>query len=72
MNNITLSADASLIERARDIARSRKTTLSQLFREWLAGLAGQQDREQRLKKLDLRLKYARSGGKFTRKERNAR
>lgn len=72
MKNITLSADAVLIEQARNIARSRKATLNQLFREWLAGLAGQQDREQRLKKLDLRLKYARSGGTFSREEMNAR
>lgn len=72
MKNITLSADAALIEQARDIARSRKATLNQLFREWLAGLAGQQDREQRLHKLDLRLKYAKSGGKFSREEMNAR
>ena len=72
MKNITLSADGELIERARDVARSRKATLTQLFREWLAGLAGQQDRETRLQELDLRLGYARAGRKFSREAMNAR
>ena len=68
MKNITFSADEKLVERARDIARSRKSTLNQLFREWLADLAGQQERENRLRDLDLRLEYARSGGTFSREE----
>ncbi|MEZ5276779.1 MAG: hypothetical protein R3F07_10405 [Opitutaceae bacterium] len=72
MKNITFSADEDLVERARDIARRRKSTLNQLFREWLADLAGQQERENRLRDLDLRLDYAQSGGKFTREEMNAR
>ena len=61
MKNITLSADGELIERARAVARGRKATLNQLFREWLAGLAGEQDREERLKELDVRLGYVRAG-----------
>ena len=72
MKNITFSADEDLVERARDIARRRKSTLNQLFREWLADLVGQQERENRLRDLDLRLDYAQSGGKFTREEMNAR
>lgn len=36
MKNITLSADDSLIEQARALARLRGTTLNEEFRGWLA------------------------------------
>ena len=36
MKNITLSADDSLIEQARALARLRGTTLNEAFRGWLA------------------------------------
>ena len=39
MKNITLSADASLIEAARARARAEQTTLNAQFRRWLAGYA---------------------------------
>ena len=39
MKNITLSADASLIEAARARARMEQTTLNTQFRRWLAGYA---------------------------------
>ena len=35
MKNITLSADESLIEQARLVARSQHKTLNTAFREWL-------------------------------------
>jgi len=41
--NITLSADAELIARARAYARARGTTLSQLLRDYMARLTGQLD-----------------------------
>lgn len=72
MKNITLSAKDELIERAREVANQRKSTLNALFREWLADLVRQQDREAKLKELDARLAYADSGGKFTREEMNER
>jgi hypothetical protein len=72
MKNITLSADASLIDGAREVARMRKTTVNALFREWLAELVRQQDREAKLRELDVRLEYASAGGKFTREEMNER
>lgn len=72
MKNVTLSADEDLIERGREYARNRKSTLNALFREWLSTLVAQQDAERRLADLDLRIGYARSGGKFTREEMNAR
>ena len=72
MKNITLSADEHLIEQARSIARLHKSTLNQLFREWLAELAGQKDREKKLLELDLRVGYVDAGRKFTREEMNER
>ena len=36
MKNVTLSADDSLIEQARALARLRGTTLNEEFRKWLA------------------------------------
>ena len=72
MKNITLSADENLIEQARETARARKTTLNQLFREWLVELAGRSEREQKLEELLGRITYANAGGKFTRDQMNER
>ena len=73
MKNITLSADMHMIEQAREIARSRKSTLNNLFRAWLAEIAGQREREKRLEKLDIRLRYVQPGRKkFSRQEMNER
>jgi predicted transcriptional regulator len=72
MKNITLRADAELIERARELARSRRSTLNQLFRDWLRSLTEQQVREERLAELETRLTYARAGGKFRRDQMNER
>ena len=72
MKNITLSAEEGLIEEARAAARARKTTLNQLFRDWLAELAGRRDQEKRLVALTKRLRYVRSGGRFNREEMNER
>jgi hypothetical protein len=47
MKNITFSADERLIELARDEARNRKTTLNQLFRDWLEDLAARDERRRR-------------------------
>jgi hypothetical protein len=72
VKNITFSAEESLIEQARDIARARRTTLNQLFREWLADLAGSKDRERAVSQLLSRLDYVRSSGPFTRDQMNER
>lgn len=72
MRNITLSADESLIEEARAAARARKTTLNQLFRDWLAELAGRRERERQLDAVMKRLAYVRAGGPFRREEMNER
>jgi hypothetical protein len=47
MKNITLSADESLIEAARERARSERTTLNHQFRCWLAAYAQTQGRMDR-------------------------
>ena len=47
MKNITLSADGSLIEAARQRARTEHTTLNEAFRQWLADYAQAQQRVQR-------------------------
>jgi hypothetical protein len=41
MKNVTLSADESLIEQARLVARSQHKTLNAAFREWLEQYAAQ-------------------------------
>ena len=46
--NITFSADKSDIELAREEAQSRNTTLHELFRDWLKGIAGRRSRVQEL------------------------
>ena len=72
MKNVTLSADGNLIEQARECARLQKSTLNSLFRQWLLELVKQKESEDRLKSLELRIGYARSGRKFSREEMNAR
>lgn len=72
MKNITLSADERLIEEARAAARAQRSTLNQLFREWLAELAGRRSRDEQVSELMQRLEYVRSGGPFSREEMNDR
>lgn len=75
MRNITLSADERLIAAAREEAALRKTTLNQLFRDWLAELCRRKcEREKEatsavLSKLETQLRFDR---KFTRDEMNER
>ena len=72
MKNITLSAEGELIQQAREVAVRRKTTLNQLFRDWLAEVVGQKDREKSLEQIWKKTGYAEAGRKFTREEMNAR
>ena len=72
VQNITLSADEDLITRAREQARARQTTLNQLFREWLAEVAEQEERSSKIGALLDRLDGVDSGGIFSREEMNAR
>lgn len=74
MKNITLSADEDAIERGREVARNRKTTLNGLFRDWLEQLGEGQLREQafhqQMNRLEGRVRVGRR--KFTREEMNER
>lgn len=72
MKTITLTAEEEVILQARASAKSRKTTLNQLFRDWLATLAGQAERERQLADLPSRLSYLQTGGPFTREQMNER
>ncbi len=72
MKNITLSADEELIEQARAQARSRKTTLNHLFREWLKDVADSERRAQEIDSLLNRLEKVDAGGSFSREIMNER
>jgi len=69
--NITFNADKSGIEPAREEAQSQNTTLHDLFRDWLKGLAGR-IRARKYRALMHKLRYADAGRKFTRDEMNER
>jgi len=72
MKNITLSAEESSIERARQIAQARHTTLNAAFREWLRDYSAQQSRTEDFDALMEQLKYVEVDRKYTRDERNER
>jgi hypothetical protein len=72
VKNITLSADEDLIERARLVARGRRTTLNAAFREWLEDFTIDSGSIQSFDALMKRLKYVNAGRKFTREEMNER
>jgi hypothetical protein len=72
MKNITLSADEDLIERGRAIARERRTTLNELFRDWLARLAAGAGDARGFDALMKRLRHVRAGRRFSRDEMNER
>ena len=70
--NITFNADKSDIELAREEAQSQNTTLHELFRDWLRGLAGRKRRAQEYRALMNELRNVDAGRKFTREEMNER
>jgi hypothetical protein len=72
MKNVTLSADENLIEQARLVARSRRTTLNEAFREWLEQYAAQAGGGAAVDALMRRLQHVRPGKRFTRDEMNER
>jgi len=72
MKNITLSADENLIEQARAQARNRKTTLNQLFREWLKEIAESERHTNEIGSLLQRLEKVDSEGHFSREGMNER
>ena len=51
MKNITFSADEHIIEMAREEAHKRKTTLNQLFRDWITDLAAREERRKNIRRV---------------------
>lgn len=72
LKNITLSADAHMLERARERARSEKRTLNAVFREWINRYISQEAGSRSYAQLMKSLSYANAGRKFSREEMNAR
>lgn len=72
MRNITLSAEAALIEQARLVAQARHKTLNAAFREWLEQYAAQSGGGAAVEALMRRLRHVRSAGPYTRDEMNER
>jgi hypothetical protein len=72
MKNVTLSADESLIEQARHVAKSQHKSLNDAFREWLHQYASQTGSGHELDALMQRLRHVRSGGRFSREQMNER
>lgn len=72
MKNITLSADEDLIERARLIAQTQRTTLNAAFREWLEEFTASAGDAQSFDSLMKRLRHVNAGKRFTRDEINER
>jgi len=71
--NVTLSAEANLIERARRRASREKRSLNVAFREWLARYAGRESAANHDRKLMDEVGDASPGGRrFTRDELNER
>ncbi|MGD0759421.1 MAG: hypothetical protein ABR921_10980 [Candidatus Sulfotelmatobacter sp.] len=72
MKNITLSAEAALIEQARLVAQAQHKTLNAAFREWLEHYAAQSGGGAAVDALMRRLRHVRSAGPYTRDEMNER
>jgi len=72
MKNITLSAEETLIEQARLVARSQRKTLNAAFREWLEQYAAQPGAGRAYDALMRRLSHIRATGPYTRDELNER
>ena len=74
MKNITLSADESIIEAARQRAVAERTTLNAQFRRWLSDYVGRgRQADVALETIQaLRGSIATGGRKFTRDEMNER
>jgi hypothetical protein len=72
MKNITLSADADLIEQARLVARSQRKSLNAAFREWLVQFTVRDGAGKEFDSLLRRLRHIDAGRHFTRDEMNER
>ena len=72
LQNITLTAEKELIERARQRAQAQNTTINSEFRRWLAQYADNTETAADLANLMKQFNYAKPGKSFTRDESNER
>lgn len=72
VKNITLSAEESLIEEARAVARANHTTLNAAFRDWLHDFTARRDEVAEFDALMGRLNYFKLDRKYSRDEMNER
>jgi len=72
LKNITLSADARLIEKARLRAKQNNTTLNELFRQWLLKYTSEPEKVYELEEFIERVNYVRVGRRLSRDELNER
>ena len=72
MKNITLSAEAALIEQAHLVVQAQHKTLNAAFREWLEQYAAQAGGGAAVDALMRRLRHVRSAGAVHRDEMNER
>jgi len=70
--NITLSAEESLIKKARQKAQKEHTTLNSRFRQWLESYVGANKATADYTNLMKKLEYVASDKKFSREELNDR
>lgn len=68
LKNITLSADAQLIKKAREKAQREHTTLNHYFRKWLKQFIISDKTQFDFDELMDSLSYVNSGKKFTREQ----
>ena len=71
VKNITLNAEESHIQQARELAARNKTTLNALFREWLARYIDAERAATDYSDLMQHLDYGKAGRHFSRNELNA-
>lgn len=72
MKNVTLSADEHLIDRAREVASEKHTTLNQAFRDWLTSYTQDDSAIHDYRALMDQLRHIRAGRKYSREEMNER
>ena len=72
LRNITFSAEDRILEAARRKAARERRSLNEVFREWLSRYVDRDNAAERFDSLMNRLRYVRSGKKFSRIEMNER
>lgn len=72
LRNVTFSAEERLLGAARRKAAREQRSLNEVFREWLRHYVERDDAAERFDRIMNRLRYVRSGRKFTRAEMNER